>query len=89
MGKEIQYEQSKNVVTLVDDASLQQGTDLAKGDLIVYDTAQDKLSIKSLKSTEGAASQQPAAATDEGAEPATKPSRVKIVITPGQTNLPQ
>lgn len=93
MGKEIHYEQSKNTVTLVDEASLQQGTDEARGDLIVYDTAQDKLSVKSLKSTEGTAGQQQAGATDPaaepGAEPAAKPGRVKITITPGQSILPQ
>lgn len=101
-GKQIVYEQVKNSVTLIDTASLQQGADVANGDLIVYDMEQDKLKVKSLTSSEGTgtAKQEPAAAgaegakttataTEEGTAPATKPGRVRITITPGQTNLPQ
>lgn len=84
-GKKILYDQVKNTLTLMDAASLQQGTDVANGDKIVYDITADKLSVKGLASQEGGTEK----AAGEETDPATKPGRVKITITPEQTSTAQ
>ena len=76
-GKKILLDQIKNTLTLLDSASLQQGTDVAKGEMIVYDLNEEKLSIKGSASTETKGT----ATTEQ----TTKPGRAKVVITPGQS----
>lgn len=78
-GKKILLDQVRNTLTLVDSASLQQGTDVAKGEMIVYDINKDKLSIKGTASTK--TKKQAAEKTDQTA----KPGRAKVIITPGQS----
>ena len=78
-AKKIHLDQVKNILTLVDSASLQQGPDQAKGETIVYDINNEKLSIK------GAASTATKAEGDAASEQKTKPGRAKVVITPGQS----
>lgn len=78
-AKKIHLDQIKNVLTLVNSASLQQGPDLAKGELIVYDINNEKLSIK------GSASTGTKAEGDASSGQKTKPARAKVVITPGQS----
>ncbi len=78
-AKQIHLDQVKNVVTLISSASLQQGPDVAEGEMIVYDINKEKLSIKGATSTttkaEGGAT----------AEQKAKPGRAKVVITPAQS----
>ena len=78
-GKKILLDQVKNTLTLVEEASLQQGTDVAKGEMIVYDINKDKLSIRGSAATQ--TKQQGAGATEK----TTKPGRAKVVITPGKS----
>ena len=78
-GKKILLDQTKNTLTLVESASLQQGTDVAKGEMIVYDINEDKLSIK------GSASTQTKKQGTGTTEKTTTPGRAKVVITPGQS----
>ena len=78
-AKKIHLDQIKNVLTLVSSASLQQGPDVAKGEMIVYDINNEKLSIK------GSASTGTKTAGDESSGQKTKPGRAKVVITPGQS----
>lgn len=78
-GKKILLDQTRNTLTLVDSASLQQGTDVAKGEMIVYDINKDKLSIKGSASTE--TKKEGTGTTDK----TTKPGRAKVIITPGQS----
>lgn len=80
-AKQIHLDQAKNVVTLIDSASLQQGPDLAKGEMIVYDINNEKLSIKGLAST-GTKSQTEGASSSEQK---TESGRAKVIITPGQS----
>ena len=78
-GKKILLDQIKNTLTLLDSASLQQGTDVAKGEMIVYDLNKEKLSIKGSASTE--TKKQGTGTTEQTA----KPGRAKVIITPGRS----
>ena len=78
-AKKIHLDQIKNVLTLVNSASLQQGPDVAKGEMIVYDINNERLSIK------GSASTGTKTAGDGASGQETKPGRAKVVITPGQS----
>ena len=78
-GKRILLDQIKNTLTLVESASLQQGTDVAKGEMIVYDINKDKLSIK------GSASTQTKKQGTGTTEKTPTSGRAKVVITPGKS----
>ena len=78
-GERIVLDQISNTLTLYDDASLQQGPDVANGDEIVYDITNDKLSIKGSATTQ--AQPEETGSTDSD-EPDKKPTRAKVIITP-------
>ena len=79
-GKKIVLDQTVNTVTLYTNASLSQGNDEAKGDLIVYDISRDKLSVQG-----GASTATDTAEQGETSEEPAKPKRARVVITPTQT----
>jgi lipopolysaccharide export system protein LptA len=84
-GKRIVLDQLANTLTLYDQASIQQGPDVANGDEIVYDITDDKLSVRGAATTQKRSSGEKAEASS--AEPE-KPTRARVVITP-QTANPQ
>lgn len=82
-GKKIVLHQIDNTLTLITQASLKQGPDIARGNIIVYDMAADKMTIKGARQTR----KQPA----DGAEAETvpsKPGRSRIVIQPRKKSAP-
>lgn len=81
-GKIIVLDQIANTLTLRKQASLQQGPDIASGEVIVYDITNDKLSIKGSATTK-----KQTGGADSSAEPE-KPRRAKVIITP-QSISPQ
>ena len=89
-GKTIILDQVVNTLTLIQTASLQQGSDLATGDEIVYDITTEKLVIKSAPKAKVTAQtgEADAAAGTDGADAAQakpqKPARAKVTITPTQ-----
>lgn len=82
-GNRIVLDQLSNTLTLFEQASLQQGPDVANGDEIVYNITDEKLSIKGRAATQVQPEGSGEAGTEE--EPK-KPARAKVVITPQSAN---
>lgn len=82
-GEKIILDQIANTLTLYDEASLQQGPDVANGDEIVYNITDDKLSIKGAATTQAQSEQTGETASTEKPK---KPTRAKVVITPQSAN---
>jgi lipopolysaccharide export system protein LptA len=82
-AKRIVLDQIVNTLTLYDQASLQQGPDVANGDEITYDIGADKLSIKGAAQTQAQSGE---TGETESSEKPKKPTRAKVVITPQSAN---
>ena len=82
-AKRIVLDQIVNTLTLHEQASLQQGPDVANGDEITYDIGADKLSIKGAAQTQAQSGE---TGDTESSEKPKKPTRAKVVITPQSAN---
>ncbi len=88
-AKKIVLDQIANTLTLYDEASLEQGPDVANGDEIVYNIGDDKLSIKGAATTKaqtGEVTAGDSAGDTQAAEKPKKPTRARVVITPQSAN---
>jgi len=91
-AKKIVLDQIANTLTLYDEASLEQGPDVANGDEIVYNIGDDKLSIKGAATTKAQTGEVTAdaagdtAGDTQAAEKPKKPARARVVITPQSAN---
>jgi lipopolysaccharide export system protein LptA len=82
-GKKIVLHQIENTLTLINDASLKQGPDIAKGNIIVYDMGADKMTVKGLRQT-----QKKAAGSADAETAPSKPGRSRIIIQPRKQSAP-
>ena len=82
-GKKIVLHQIDNTLTLITQASLKQGPDIARGNIIVYDIGADKMTIKGARQTR----KEPTGAADSETAPS-KPGRSRIIIQPRKKPAP-
>jgi lipopolysaccharide export system protein LptA len=82
-GKKIILHQIDNTLTLITQASLKQGPDIARGNVILYDIAADKMTIK------GARQERKESTGAAGSEAVpSKPGRSRIIIQPRKKPAP-
>lgn len=79
-GRKIIIDQIKDTLTLLDSASLKQGTDWANGEIIIYNMGTDKMTIKGMRSSGKKAE----ASTEEPG----KKKRARVVIMPAKDSSP-
>lgn len=80
-GLKIILHQIENTLTLITNASLKQGPQTARGNIIIYNMATDKMVVKGLK-------QETKPGAEEGQQPPSKPGRSRIIIVPAKKSSP-